>query len=172
MKNKIIFIGDKFYKQHDVVLLPTKERSNIGINKNTGKIYYFDPVVAHEAHYLYILSNEEIKEGDWFIDFSDNEKGNIHLCRSKPAPSLNNGDCKKIIATTDKSLNGDFQICKDGKIGFMEGYTGIARLSNSLKVQKQTFTRDEIKELNDDWVNEPSIILRNGGFENWFDQKY
>lgn len=106
MKDSLIQIDGKFYKEHDVVMLPTEDKSVIGLNRKQGNLYYFNPVVSGEGQHLYILSDEEIKENDWCI------------CKGKVWPNLygvlgsilGNKEwieehCRKIIATTDKSLD-------------------------------------------------------------------
>jgi hypothetical protein len=102
-------------KPAQVVMLPTNEKAKIGdivmskfddihiLTKNDGKEYAKTVTSQH----LYFLSNEEIKEGDWFI---------MNSCIVRQC-SLHKGDildtigglhhesvCKKIIATTDRSL--------------------------------------------------------------------
>ena len=56
---------------------------------------------THEGFHIYITSDEEIKEGDWFMIFTN----------KKPvAPTkagLFDSDCKKIILTTDQDLIKD-----------------------------------------------------------------
>jgi hypothetical protein len=60
-----------------------------------------------ENVHIYITSDEEIKEGDWYLGFETNystepkERWVLYNCVSKP-----NGDySEKIILTTDQSLN-------------------------------------------------------------------
>jgi hypothetical protein len=99
------------FKKGKVVMLPTNQKTNGMICKDiTGQ----DKIIAiktkhlmeHEDyighHHLYIISDDEIKEGDWIIT-------NIH---NKIEQVLNNQTslkfyqkrAKKIIATTDTSL--------------------------------------------------------------------
>ena len=89
--------------KRQVVMLPTNQRA---VNKgdivlNSGHSMFIAsndmrPNTAisdyYKSQHLYILSDEEIKEGDWVIP--------------SPMPYWGCADnCKKIIATTDKSLN-------------------------------------------------------------------
>lgn len=112
------------FKKCKVVMLPTNQKTNGMICKDiTGQ----DKIIAiktkylmeHEdyiGHHLYIISDDEIKEGDWFV--RNNE---IHQCykiyndeiefkTSKNSVYCgtntlwNKNYCKKIIATTDTSL--------------------------------------------------------------------
>lgn len=89
-------------KSAQVVMLPTNEKTNIWLD-NFGTGLYNSPTGATGVIYqhLYILSDEEIKEGDWYIDdcnlirqfiISDKEYWEVRK------------DYKKIIATTDSSL--------------------------------------------------------------------
>lgn len=63
------------------------------------------------AYSLYILSDEEIKKGDWVCDGSDEPyqwtKGDVEDCLYNLDAKDYKG-CKKIIATTDKSLGADY----------------------------------------------------------------
>lgn len=133
MKNSLIHIGDKAYKECDVVMLPTKERTNI--LKNIDKALLYVPTIESinnsrcEWQHLYILSDEEIKEGDIIktptsiarvktINYEDGNKLRSLITEDIIIISLRYGqkegvlettnyraiDCKKIIATTDKSL--------------------------------------------------------------------
>jgi hypothetical protein len=54
----------------------------------------------HKACHLYIVSDEEIKEGDWLIW---NDKVYKHSKTS--FTGIDFSDCKKIIATTDPELH-------------------------------------------------------------------
>lgn len=86
------------YKRTQVVMLPTNEKAAISINKHRKMFInnYSDTI----NYNLYFLSDEEIKEGDWYIDNSAG-LNNIYQA-SKLIPK--DKDCKKIIATTDNFL--------------------------------------------------------------------
>lgn len=81
------------FKEHDLVVLPTSKKIEGG--------YWI-------TQYLYITSDEEIEEGDWFITGTPTCKS-IHKCLGKCGDLIignNGGYCfkyasKKIIATTD-----------------------------------------------------------------------
>lgn len=115
------------FKRVKVVMLPTGE-SNLSINRSykergigveVGKPYltycktfkYYSSVTDNSCNpqHLYIISDDEIKEGDWFI--GDNVS--LRQCTSNNAGNINfkggwysgSENCKKIIATTDTSLN-------------------------------------------------------------------
>lgn len=97
-------------KKIDVVMLPTKEKAQLYLTPK-GKLDIGDEHIGGEEYptqHLYFLSDEEIKEGDWY--YQSNKFGNvIDKCDEKtfvartPDYVRQNG-AKKIIATTDKSL--------------------------------------------------------------------
>lgn len=84
--------------------LPEKiNKLSISVNHSTGVLEYYQP------QHLYILSDEEIKEGDWFL---------MNGCIERQCKFIENylivdttegrhhySVCKKIITSTDKSLN-------------------------------------------------------------------
>ncbi len=66
MNDKLIQIGGKSYKQCEVVMLPTEKASKI-LRTPTGLQYSDIPMIKREhlsPQHLYILSSEEIKEGE------------------------------------------------------------------------------------------------------------
>lgn len=85
-------------------MLPTEKTSstNIWLNKNNKKprIENYSPRLESFGwinQHLYILSDDEIKEGDWMY--------NTHHNIISKGPGGGNHYDKKIVATTDKSLN-------------------------------------------------------------------
>lgn len=108
------------FKRVQVVMLPTETGENFSFLKNVNgrgnqlykptKNYYYTKSYLLEQQFqpqhLYIISEDEIKEGDWYIWM-----GNKVICQASSDldilnKHLNNSDVKKIIATTDKlSLN-------------------------------------------------------------------
>lgn len=130
MKEEIIQIGGKFYKEAQVVMLLNRgenfrnskiltrldkmiigNKEEIDVSKYIGKYGY-------KGHHLYFLSDEKIKEGDWIL-----HKNTIHQVRINKGlyltlEGLEHIDvrldlCKKIIATTDLSL-----VLSDGRALF------------------------------------------------------
>ncbi len=108
----LILIGGKAYKKCKVVILPTKDKPEIGNLCSNNVHPFFIWTNAHEAgdvqntlveykntivNHLFSLSNEKIKEGDWAIG-NDNKPYQL-----KTEQFALRGD-RKIIATTDKSL--------------------------------------------------------------------
>ena len=97
------------FKKAKVVMLPTNEKATIGdlglsINvlnfaKNNDWINIYNPIKQH----LYIISDDEIKEGDWCINTGGNIKDSFPFRVTKEV--MGNKFIKKIIASTDESLN-------------------------------------------------------------------
>lgn len=112
-------------KEHNILLLATDNESNYkiafckGIAKQKNKLFFFgNNSGKHKTDIpqnLYITSDEQIKEGDWFIHSSHDvsrvfkaksvetgEQGSIITIEGDACWYIN---CKKIIATTDTSIN-------------------------------------------------------------------
>lgn len=109
-------------KECFAILLPTKDISKLAIcydgikddgstlleesvmqqpHINGGLGMFFYTQKAQYQH-LYICSNEEIKEGDWYYFTKDNQ---IHKHLGiKPLHGHDSDKCFKIIATTDNNL--------------------------------------------------------------------
>ncbi len=95
-------------KRVQVHKLPTEDKSNIGINLSDNNIIHTIIAVKYphqdivENQHLYFTIDEEIKEGDWFIDL---EKGVvIQWTMSYAFPYSDSELHRKIIATTDPKL--------------------------------------------------------------------
>ena len=94
------------FNKANVVMLPTDQKTNGMICKDiTGqdKIIAIKTkyLMAHEdyvGHHLYIISDDEIKEGDWFYNIHSKIVGRAAFNFGKDELA------KKIIATTDSSL--------------------------------------------------------------------
>lgn len=96
------------FKRAQVVLLPTEKRSNCLAGYNNKSLLfnfkpnyqytkvYLDSIYA-EAFHLYIISDDEKKEGDWLYNSQINKVIKAKVKESHPLS-------KKIIATTDSSL--------------------------------------------------------------------
>lgn len=74
-------------KTHKVILIPCEDKQ--------GSLH-----ISNGDQHLYFISNDEIKEGDWYYDTNHNAIG-------KYDSSAQIG--KKIVATTDKSLNDNIK---------------------------------------------------------------
>ena len=88
-----------------VVILPSDKESKIRLN-NLGKLSYEPHIqglyysgLTHFYQHLYILSDEGIKEGNWYFDMEFNM---INILEDKELPMSYD---KKIIASTDSSLS-------------------------------------------------------------------
>lgn len=98
------------FKKAKVIMLSAEVKSKIlivytDVEKTSGKLVLNGIVNDNYKRYqnLYIISDDEIKEGDWCLDQDNNlfQKGNNGL--SNNADYF--GNMKKIIATTDTFLN-------------------------------------------------------------------
>jgi hypothetical protein len=97
----------------NIHLIPTDKPSNITIRKRTGELVYDAEPFTHDEwdvisnQNIYITSDEEIKEGDWFIALdgsNDIYKANkVWLVIIKE----NSNPLQKIILTTDQDLIKD-----------------------------------------------------------------
>ncbi len=91
----------------EVVMLPTNECTKAEMlvirYKDDKLIKHTDAIHWHGINqHLYLLSNEKIKEGDWYINNSVIFRADDKFDEgNNPNQNKNN---KKIIATTDKSL--------------------------------------------------------------------
>jgi hypothetical protein len=105
-----LMVNNKHYQECDVVLLPTKDDSaRIIKSEDRDYLVFVDKWSGkHIANHLYILSNDEIKEGDWYY----NERLN-QVFQAIRNSGYNTVDKEfKIIATTDSSL---FDIISNGE---------------------------------------------------------
>jgi hypothetical protein len=108
---KIIQINNKHYQECGVVMLPSSEKKlNVTpIAEENNKLFScYNPNYSYEKaeyQHLYILSNEEIKVGDWCImlDSVGNVFSNPQQYINPKTQHLNKG-LRKVIATTDSSL--------------------------------------------------------------------
>jgi hypothetical protein len=100
-------------KKHQIVLIDTDKESKILLNPDNNILYTTTEPVGkghHKLKHLYILSDDEIKEGDWFVWASNGEEENgwnLERCKKLSETDVLNTNYKiqkKIIATTDSSL--------------------------------------------------------------------
>ena len=91
------------FKRTKVVMLSTNEKASIKLGQNGLLV---NNTLGYDSHFtnqhLYFLSDDEIKEGDWFIN-----RLNSQISRCIGREYFNKDNEKKIIATTKKDL--DFQ---------------------------------------------------------------
>lgn len=95
------------FKRTKVVMLPTNEKAKKGDLLLHKEVLMIAPIpLGKNALHLYFLSDDEIKEGDWWIDLLENRIFQVteeDVIVAK-ADGLPHNEFKKIIATTDKSL--------------------------------------------------------------------
>ena len=122
MKNRLTEINSKFYQQCEVIMLPNRgqnfrnskilTRSDmmiIGDNKKIDVSKYLGKY-GYAGHHLYILSSEEIKEGDWYenngVIFKADDVFDEGNNPNNSNPRVTDWN-KKIILTTDLELQKD-----------------------------------------------------------------
>lgn len=118
-------------KKCQIIMLPTKEESNIYKSRFSTGLGYKDIATIYtiedQGQHLFVLSNEEIKEGDYFYNPSTKEI----LFASKEMIIWNSDTgqshkgWKKLIATTDSIYINNINTCnKLPKISkkFIENY--------------------------------------------------
>lgn len=120
------------YHKTKVLLLQLKTETNCVIGKfvdtNQLIVRNDNDIPRGVPHHLYFLSDEEIKKGDWYYDFHNQE-----VCQSNFTKlPLEFGNCKKIIVTTDRSLSEQIMYYPDGAIiGDIESYKLLPQPSTS-----------------------------------------
>lgn len=121
----------KYWKECNVVMLPSTNDSG----------YWFS--FAHKRQHLYILSNEQVNEGDWI--------GYPNLKNWTPVQYLKGdltGSEKKIIASTD-NLAFECQVCKELSKEQLTGFTCIncnnTRIVNSLPKISNDFIKKYVE---------------------------
>ena len=100
-------------KTHKVVMLPTEDKAKVGgiVQRPRDKaLAIVNPLTIDDtqesiSQHLYILSDDTIKEGDWFIN---NDYGNLSVKKATSnivvSANIHKTLCRKIIATTDPKL--------------------------------------------------------------------
>ncbi len=127
-------------------MLPTNEKANsIWSNSLLNKLSYGELSPIHCSHYhLYILSDEEIKEGDWCImlDSFGNVFSNPRQYTNPETQFLNKG-LRKIIATTDSSLK-----IEKSSTGYTENRSRTFYSLESLPQPSKSFIEVFVEEYN------------------------
>ena len=116
-------------KKYKVIMLPTEDTTTLWK-------YMFGEYLEHShnigkdnqliAQHLYVISDEDIKEGDWYIY----EGREVNKAKNNLIP---NSKFRKIIATTNKSLSSQSKYSKE-ELGGAEPikYTKLPQLPQSL----------------------------------------
>jgi len=103
------------FKKAQIIMLPTNKSKLIKVINPDMRISLHKNLVDKEsktvfqAQHLYIISDDEIKEGDWCLEGSEVfqvEEFNLitGICRDSKGNPFITDACEKIIATTDNSL--------------------------------------------------------------------
>lgn len=148
---QLIEINGRYYKPAKVVMLPTEKASEFYKYEpsNGNNLLYYRKGVESELsinikpQHLYILSDDEIKEVDWYLGISNT----IHRATSDGIASLATATprVKKIITTTDKSLK--YNAAKRGNEG---DHSILSKCYNMqpLPQSSQSFIEKYISEYN------------------------
>lgn len=130
MKAQIIEKEGKFYKECGVVILESNNPSHVYLVSKTNKLGYVSgkykedleqfpqTIIETQNQHLYITSDDEIKEGDWYYDsfLKEISRANdtfAHKC-GEQLFTYDNKYVRKIIATTDTSLTIQLENQCDG----------------------------------------------------------
>lgn len=139
------------WNKRKVVMLPTEKSltdsyniyltpENQLIRTNLAKKY----LDKYKMQHLYILSDEPIKEGDWFLNTTNNTVHKCHTVAKNIQSGLNGGEyhgkfeCKKVSTSTDKSLK-----LPEPSQAFIEAYV---KAYNDEKPITDVMVEYEIKE--------------------------
>jgi hypothetical protein len=167
---KIIEINNKHYQECDVVMLPTNKSDYTQLIYRENKLmcqdkksFKNDRKSQYTKHFeLYILSNEEIKEGDWYIHKQVNNLRLLqHATNNLPL------DAKKVIATTDSSLNLGIQ---KGKI-YLQQFKNTKYEPNIIPQIPQQFIEHFITEYNKGNVISKVLVEWLRGSDGYYDEK-
>lgn len=198
------------FKRSQVIILPTENNTVIVLNPSTNKLSIPKELiigtdslkrfkeVGFIPQHIYIISDDEIKEGDWRLDIRTNK---IYQSVKQDAELYDTSFRKKIIVTTDTSLKIEGKLWKtttnlpQPSKQFIEKYVesynkgevitdvlveyedyiikyntkGITNIkSNRLKVNPKDNTIT-IKKLKDSWSREEVIILMKKSFNKGVD---
>ncbi len=118
------------------------------LSSDQGKVYHEECVKSglSKPQHLYIVSDEKVREGDYCKSNPFPICGNIEIlhCSGSGVKQANIDNCKKIIATTDKTL--------------------------CLPIIPDQFLANYIKSYNEgNQINEVELEMEDNGFEDWDD---
>jgi len=122
---------------------------------------------------LFITSDEEIKEGDWFISIP---RETIHKCtgifennlidntwENREKVEITKADCKKIILTTDQDLIADeIQSIDDELLEWL--VKNPSREFVEINILQGEPKQETLEEAADNWVRQPVIGTRRESF--------
>lgn len=153
------------FKRARVLMLPTNEKASIKLGQNGLLVRN---TLGYDAHFinqnLYFLSDEGIREGDWYIDETDEIRQSV--TSDKDYWSRRKND-KKIIATTDESLFEQIMYYPDGSIiGGIESYKILPQPSDS-------FIQKYVEEYNKgNIITNVMVEYEDNGSEEWYGDDY
>lgn len=138
-------------KTHQVHRLPTEDTTDIQRSKTTNKFFYkinntFEKVYQH----LYFTNDEEIKEGDWFLDSTMTPKNNLD--------DLEYELIGKITFSTDPKLrvSEDYKLVRDSD--------HMSKISKPLPQPSQDFIKGYCEQGGIDEVDVEYEPHHNGNF--------
>jgi len=170
-------------KQIKVVMLPTEKASTIAIianklahisddsfNQDNSKLFELDDEDEDSEYqtipqHLYLVSDEEIKEGDWFI----NEIAQLIQNKDLGDYEINSIDCKKVIATTDVLFGLNKHYNEEGKLDTIFGKQ-FPQIHKSF-VKAYVEANGVIDEVMVEYEFGGSIKLRQGGESHMYKLK-
>ncbi len=144
------------FKRVQVVMLPTNDiNSDLELHIKRNKLYSKQlhntnyeynktiSIITWNKQHLYIISDDEIKEGDWYLYWfmgQQPNEGKIQQCINSSLAKCNRA---KIIATTDTSL-------KVKKESFIQGFEQLHKYIkiNNLPQPPQQFIENYIESYN------------------------
>lgn len=100
-------------KEHQIIMLPSEKQQENVLCVAHKQLFFSEGLVSPGGdimpQHLYILSDEEIKHGDWFVNLGSGGhlKVAIYQANSENSKAINEfkfPEIKKIIATTDTEL--------------------------------------------------------------------
>lgn len=134
-------------KKCQIVMLPINEKAeNCLVMEYNGDLYFTKQLLTESyrkeariaTYHLYILSDEEIKEGDWYLLVPEDQ---VKQAKINIAPHR---DFKKIIATTDSSL----LLENEEVIARAAGFKSSITIWDTLPQPSQSFLEVFVREYN------------------------
>lgn len=146
MKNneKIIDIDDKYFQICDLLMLKSYNKTKLYYNYPTEDLRFDDKCTgisgANEYYNLYVLSNDELKVGDFYFYKHLGESTILKVEENDSLEDLNNPDVfsKKIIATTNFEIQPIPRINNSSINKFLELYNS-GDIANRVIVEYMIF---------------------------------
>jgi len=146
-------------KKAKVIMLPTEDKSNILLHKQNRSLFYTqvpikEDMLLDNPQHLYFTSDDEIKEGDWYIDDTDTIRKSLTSDKNYWEVRKNE---VKIIATTDTKL-GYFQ--REPKSPYFEQLPQIPQSFIEKYVKLGGIDEVNVEYEHDDTVPYPKLRLK------------